>query len=101
MTRNPAIPYAKSITDYLFRWLGAKFLPAAEHAALGIVARETGVGSAGGGDAAAGLGTGDGSSRGPAAQQQDAPACHVCGALMTRSGTCYRCDSCGATSGCG
>ncbi len=30
----------------------------------------------------------------------DAPSCHVCGAIMTRNGSCYRCMSCGATSGC-
>src|SRR5690606_15123687 len=27
-TGNPAIPIAKSITDYLFRWMALKFLPA-------------------------------------------------------------------------
>ena len=30
----------------------------------------------------------------------DAPSCHYCGAIMTRNGSCYRCGSCGATSGC-
>jgi len=30
----------------------------------------------------------------------DAPTCHVCGAIMTRNGSCYRCMSCGSTSGC-
>ena len=25
-TKNPEIPYAKSITDYIFRWLASKFL---------------------------------------------------------------------------
>jgi ribonucleoside-diphosphate reductase alpha chain len=30
----------------------------------------------------------------------DAPSCHVCGAIMTRNGSCYRCMSCGSTSGC-
>src|SRR5664279_3952815 len=30
----------------------------------------------------------------------DAPACNICGSLMVRSGTCYRCGTCGATSGC-
>jgi len=37
----------------------------------------------------------------PPLPQQDAPACHVCGSLMARSGTCYTCPGCGATSGCG
>jgi ribonucleoside-diphosphate reductase alpha chain len=30
----------------------------------------------------------------------DAPSCATCGAIMTRSGSCYRCMSCGSTSGC-
>jgi len=30
----------------------------------------------------------------------DAPSCHVCGAIMTRNGSCYRCMECGSTSGC-
>ena len=30
----------------------------------------------------------------------DAPACNICGSLMVRSGTCYRCGTCGSTSGC-
>jgi len=30
----------------------------------------------------------------------DAPSCHTCGAIMTRNGSCYRCMSCGSTSGC-
>ncbi|HKO25047.1 MAG TPA: hypothetical protein VJY65_09980, partial [Chloroflexota bacterium] len=30
----------------------------------------------------------------------DAPSCATCGAIMTRSGSCYRCMSCGNTSGC-
>ena len=30
----------------------------------------------------------------------DSPSCHVCGAIMTRNGSCYRCMSCGSTSGC-
>ena len=32
--------------------------------------------------------------------QADAPACANCGWIMTRSGTCYRCENCGSTSGC-
>jgi ribonucleoside-diphosphate reductase alpha chain len=37
--------------------------------------------------------------RGPRVQQ-DAPACANCGWIMSRSGTCYRCENCGSTSGC-
>jgi ribonucleoside-diphosphate reductase alpha chain len=30
----------------------------------------------------------------------DAPTCSTCGSIMTRNGSCYRCMSCGSTSGC-
>jgi ribonucleoside-diphosphate reductase alpha chain len=30
----------------------------------------------------------------------DAPSCGTCGAIMVRNGSCYRCMSCGSTSGC-
>ena len=30
----------------------------------------------------------------------DSPACNICGGLMVRSGSCYRCTNCGSTSGC-
>jgi len=36
---------------------------------------------------------------GPAVE--DAPVCSECGGLMTRAGTCYKCENCGSTSGCG
>jgi ribonucleoside-diphosphate reductase alpha chain len=91
MTRNPAIPFAKSLTDYLFRWLGAKFLPADQQQALGIVARE-------------GAPPGAAAPPDPGADEAsagDAPPCSTCGTLMSRCGSCYRCDCCGATTGCG
>ena len=30
----------------------------------------------------------------------DSPSCATCGAIMTRNGSCYRCNECGSTSGC-
>jgi ribonucleoside-diphosphate reductase alpha chain len=32
--------------------------------------------------------------------QEDAPPCSVCGSIMVRSGSCYKCVNCGSTSGC-
>jgi ribonucleoside-diphosphate reductase alpha chain len=32
--------------------------------------------------------------------QSDAPACNVCGHIMMRSGTCYKCLNCGNQGGC-
>jgi ribonucleoside-diphosphate reductase alpha chain len=89
-TGNPQVPYAKSIMDYIFRWLGAKFL-----------GPEYAVGEAGE--------TPKLKPTEPDPQQSlpfgpvvaDAPACTECGGLMTRSGSCYKCENCGGTSGCG
>ena len=88
-TGNPQVPYAKSIMDYIFRWLGAKFL-GPEYAA----------GEAG---EAPKLAITE-----PEPQQKlqfasvatDAPSCSECGGLMTRNGSCYKCENCGGTSGC-
>jgi len=88
-TGNPTVPYAKSIMDYIFRWLGAKFLgpeyaagEAGETAKLRVTE--------------------------PDPQQSlafpptmsDAPTCAECGGLMTRNGSCFKCENCGSTSGC-
>ncbi len=39
-TRNPEIPIAKSVMDYIFRWLASRFLPQEERDRLGIIRRE-------------------------------------------------------------
>ncbi len=88
-TGNPTVPYAKSIMDYIFRWLGAKFLGpeyAISEAGEAKILRPTE----------------------PEPQQAlpfaqtlaDAPLCAECGGLMTRNGSCYKCENCGGTSGC-
>ncbi|MEX2262709.1 MAG: vitamin B12-dependent ribonucleotide reductase [Bryobacteraceae bacterium] len=88
-TGNRQIPYAKSIMDYIFRWLGAKFL-----------GPEYAVGEAG--EAAALRPTEeDPQEKLPfAASVTDAPVCAECGSIMTRNGSCYKCGNCGGTSGC-
>src|SRR6185295_1104224 len=40
LTGNPQIPFAKSITDYIFRWLATKFLSPSEQARAGVIASE-------------------------------------------------------------
>jgi ribonucleoside-diphosphate reductase alpha chain len=88
-TGNQQIPYAKSIMDYIFRWLGAKFLGpeyAVTEAGETTTLRPTE----------------------PSPQQElpfapvttDAPLCAECGSIMTRNGSCYKCGNCGGTSGC-
>ena len=100
-TKNPEIPYAKSITDYIFRWLASKFLSSESQQAMGVQRVENGVRV----EAAkpAEPASAPAPSSGSAASfrgQADAPSCHYCGSIMTRNGACYRCANCGSTSGC-
>jgi len=100
-TGNPAIPIAKSITDYIFRWLELKFLPKQDETEDAVLASPE-VATAQQALPAevvapplpvSGLRT-------TWLNQADAPPCHTCGAIMVRSGACYKCSNCGATSGC-
>jgi len=125
MTRNPDIRFAKSIVDYIFRWLATKFLSQEAQYHAGVNNRE---------DRrieerpAAGASTGSAQAAGPATSvaqpfkavsepkkstsnpttyaaaaiqnQEDAPPCSMCGSIMVRSGSCYKCANCGSTSGC-
>lgn len=111
-TGNKQIPIAKSVTDYIFRWLALKFLPEAERPKN----HENGNGN--GHDHLKQKSQDDLSQdylrqdnfkddlRQEALEkhifqtQSDAPPCFECGAIMVRSGACYKCLSCGATSGC-
>jgi ribonucleoside-diphosphate reductase alpha chain len=162
---NPDIGYAKSIMDYVFRWLQLRFLtgqqqalfdglrpkyvnapPAgtpdqagqksfgdftepesksggilsggASAASLDLSSRPenaSGLSSRGGAEGSAGAPSSSaafGGQGGRGAHHHasdalkdlidlgDSPSCHVCGAIMTRNGSCYRCMSCGSTSGC-
>jgi ribonucleoside-diphosphate reductase alpha chain len=102
-TGNPDVPYAKSLTDYLFRWLAARFLTPEERAEIGMQTEEDLESAAmetsteRGDGARAEL---PGGERLAFTPQPDAPLCHVCGSLMVRSGICHKCMNCGATSGC-
>jgi ribonucleoside-diphosphate reductase alpha chain len=109
-TNNPEIRYAKSIMDYIFRWLACKFLPKdaqpredASVASLNGTEVEKAAGlatqftQAAGGIAGAEMGQ---PGLAGVAHSEDAPSCSDCGAIMVRNGSCYRCMNCGATSGC-
>jgi ribonucleoside-diphosphate reductase alpha chain len=91
-TKNPDIPMAKSLIDYLFRFLGSRFLSGEARAAVGLVEREEPVRVLQPVEPM----------RQPIAfsPQADAPSCPDCGSLMVRNGACYKCLNCGATSGC-
>ena len=100
-TPNPEIPFAKSVTDYVFRWLGLNFLTgeAPVEDAQETEAEEVGLQA---------IKTPRGGSRADAPApdatyigQEDAPPCTNCGSIMVRAGACYVCSTCGETGGCG
>jgi len=99
-TKNPDIPIAKSVIDYVFRWLGMKFLPSDERDALdgnGSSITATEEEQAARKEAQGGKGSDE---RQVFQAQADAPPCSDCGSIMVRNGNCYRCLNCGTTSGC-
>jgi ribonucleoside-diphosphate reductase alpha chain len=104
-TGNDQIPYAKSITDYLFRWLALKFLTPEQQARAGVVDDTTfGETAASPKENAPTAGfsepTADGKGSAPPRLFEDAPPCSTCGSIMVRNGSCYKCLNCGTTSGC-
>ena len=109
MTRNPDVRIAKSIVDYMFRWMATKFLSAKaqEEAGVNRPTARTEPDKAEpdeAADATAEPETAEETAVTPGYEMvndTDAPPCSDCGAIMIRSGTCYRCMNCGATSGCG
>ena len=110
-TKNPDIPMAKSIMDYIFRWLAIKFLDGDAQQEVGVVRHEpeetsNKENSAGkkviaiSSQALRGGAPVTSISSVTSLYQQDAPPCPDCGAIMIRSGACYKCMNCGAVSGC-
>jgi ribonucleoside-diphosphate reductase alpha chain len=109
MTKNPDVRFAKSIVDYIFRWMAAKFLSAEAQFRAGVNNREEGAApeqlpldpAAAAGASPTGAITSPRTSSFAAMQnQEDAPPCSTCGSIMVRSGSCYKCANCGTTSGC-
>jgi ribonucleoside-diphosphate reductase alpha chain len=109
-TKNPEIPIAKSLTDYIFRFLGNRFLAPEQKREVGLVELEEPPSAASGPDAAPSTPRLVALPKAPAASpaslgfsispQADAPSCPDCGSIMIRNGACYKCVNCGATSGC-
>jgi ribonucleoside-diphosphate reductase alpha chain len=126
-TKNPEIPMAKSIMDYIFKWLATKFLDRESQNAAGVILRDeppaavpsnvapltaadkdfvTSVATAAApsllGVIASPKNADGPNTRGTATfrYQQDAPSCSDCGSIMVRNGACYKCLNCGSTSGC-
>lgn len=120
-TNHPNIRIAKSLIDYIFRWMALKFLSPADQLAVGVNVLQS---------AADPLEASDATVIHPAVvsaepvheaqvnlfdappvaakerltgtfdNQSDAPACDTCGSMMVRNGACYKCLNCGSTSGC-
>lgn len=108
MTKNPDVRFAKSIVDYIFRWMAAKFLsPEAQYRAGVNVAEvvttpeQLTLDVAALAAAPAVAKSASLASKFSSMQnQEDAPPCTTCGSIMVRSGACYKCANCGTTSGC-
>jgi DNA polymerase III delta prime subunit len=84
------LAYAKSLMDYLFRWLELRFLKGEQGILFELSngkQRQTEVGNAA-------------KALSEIVNLGDAPTCQFCGSLMVRNGSCYRCMECGSTSGC-
>ncbi len=107
--------------DYIFRWLQQRFLTGQQQMLFdelrpktnGALPGAVGPVSASASSDDIGLDTTGSENRPPArgvvhaadalkdiVDMGDAPSCSTCGAIMTRNGSCYRCMSCGSTSGC-
>jgi len=111
---NPEIGFAKSIMDYIFRWLQLRFLTGQQQLLFENLRLKPSALST----QPPAMGDLNGSSletRNPKLEtgsvhaadalssivdMGDAPICSFCGSIMTRNGSCYRCMSCGSTSGC-
>jgi ribonucleoside-diphosphate reductase alpha chain len=100
MTKNAEVRFAKSIVDYIFRWMATKFMSRQAQFDAGVNMAEpaepmlfestkTADGPKANGYAGAAI-----------QSQEDAPPCSTCGSIMIRSGSCYKCANCGTTSGC-
>jgi ribonucleoside-diphosphate reductase alpha chain len=113
MTRNPQIRFAKSIVDYVFRWLATKFLSPEAQFRAGVNGQEAAdpsapreaeqlplAGIVQAVDPAPAQRTASVPEMLTIQNQEDAPPCNMCGSIMVRSGSCYKCVNCGSTSGC-
>ncbi|MGH2880872.1 MAG: vitamin B12-dependent ribonucleotide reductase, partial [Solirubrobacteraceae bacterium] len=125
ITGNPEIPFAKSMPDYIMRWLASRFLDtdaqeelgiltpavrarkAAQEAAQSLTASDTSGPQASAGASSEGVAATAALTDSPPVvparlQGLDlGPACNQCGGMMQRTGSCYTCSSCGNNTGCG
>ncbi len=131
ITSNPEIPFAKSMPDYIMRWLASRFLDTDAQEELGILtpavrarkAAQEAAQSLAASDTSAPRPEGHGEASAAASSESVpataaltdsppvvparlqgldlGPACSQCGGMMQRTGSCYTCSSCGNNTGCG
>jgi len=112
-TKNKEIPIAKSIVDYIFRWMASHFMSVEAQDEAGVVRRDAPPAPAAQASPAEAtapetmpsnelkvIATPANGIQKIAFINTDAPACPDCGAITVRSGSCYKCLNCGATTGC-
>jgi ribonucleoside-diphosphate reductase alpha chain len=109
LTNDEDIRVAKSLVDYIFRWMGKKFLSPEQQEEAGILSAEVkarlAAAYANGGDAP-GVNVAEpveAATPGQTAlfnQWDDAQECARCGGRMIRTGSCYTCRDCGTNTGC-
>ena len=108
LTNDADIRIAKSLVDYIFRWLGKKFLDTETQQELGIMSPDVKRRIA---EAEALLNGEENGGTSPlpvvAPGQtalfnawEDAVECAKCGGRMVRTGSCYTCRDCGQNTGC-
>ncbi len=127
-TNNKQIPIAKSLMDYIFRYLGGKFLgkEAEQEAAVNPTEAVAQIVQRSGpavDEEQANLFSLNAEATQPVEplvggtveqfmareqtavatyqNQEDSPPCSNCGSITVRSGACYVCTACGTSSGCG
>jgi ribonucleoside-diphosphate reductase alpha chain len=107
MTNDSDIRVAKSIVDYIFRWMGKKFLSPDQQEEAGILTPEVKARLAaaytenpGAGAAAAAVESAPPGQTALFNQWEDAVECARCGGRMVRTGSCYTCRDCGTNTGC-
>ena len=92
-TDDTLIKTAKSIPDYVFRWLGHRFINGFEEWEKSSAMTEV--------ELTDRLQTSPEKKKVISRTSSDNPLCSNCGSIMVCSGSCHRCLNCGDTSGCG
>ncbi|MBI4281123.1 vitamin B12-dependent ribonucleotide reductase [Candidatus Uhrbacteria bacterium] len=117
-TGHASIRMAKSVVDYIFRWMALKFLPPEDQQAIGLNVPATveenaplhtetlsplpqpTLFAASGGETKSNVENQLSGLVQTFNNMADAPVCDTCGAIMVRNAACYKCLNCGSTSGC-